>query len=82
MNDIEIRRPGIKQIFEEITYDAVFPKHVRKGGNSYQILGDPIGGDMDDWVLDTYGIPSITSELGDDDQYKNYWENKSPEVAL
>ena len=81
-NDIELRRPGMKEIFEEITQNGHFPKHVRMGGNSYSIIGDAIGGDMDDWVLDTYGIPSITSELGDDEQYKGYWENRSAQMAL
>jgi hypothetical protein len=37
---------------------------------------------MDDWILATYGIPSITSELGNDGQYVNDWQNKSPEEAL
>jgi hypothetical protein len=37
---------------------------------------------MDDWILDTYGIPSITSELGNDEQYKDYWQNRSPGEAL
>ena len=37
---------------------------------------------MDDWILATYGIPSITSELGNDDQYKYYWQNISPDSAL
>ena len=33
-------------------------------GNSYEVIGDKMGGDADDYMLDTFGIPSITSEMG------------------
>jgi len=35
-------------------------------GNSYKLMGDVIGGDMDDWILSTFNIPSVTNELGVD----------------
>lgn len=82
INDIEMRKPGMHEIFLEIEKNGNFPKNVRMGGNSYSIIGDSIGGDMDDWVSDTFGIPSITSELGNDEQFKDNWENRSPHEAL
>lgn len=46
--------------------DAEFPKGVKNDGNSYAVLGEKIGGDMDDWILSNLNIPSITNELGRD----------------
>ena len=37
------------------------------------LMGQRIGGDMDDWVLQNLGIPSITNELGEENQYENGW---------
>jgi hypothetical protein len=62
-----VRRPGTLEIFEEIGRDTHFPKNIRMNGNSFEIIGDAIGGDMDDWILETFGIPSVTSELGNDE---------------
>lgn len=36
-------------------------------------MGDVIGGDMDDWILATFNIPSVTNELGTDSQFSNGW---------
>lgn len=36
---------------------------------------------MDDWVLENLGIPSVTNEIGREDQYHNEWEVKSREDA-
>ena len=33
-------------------------------GNAYEVIGDVMGGDSDDYMLATYGIPSITTEMG------------------
>jgi hypothetical protein len=33
-------------------------------GNSEKVLGESIGGDMDDWILATFNIPAVTAELG------------------
>jgi hypothetical protein len=33
-------------------------------GNSYEVIGDTMGGDADDYIMSTYGIPSVTSEMG------------------
>jgi hypothetical protein len=63
-NDIEMRSPGMIQIFLEIGNDAQFPKGEKNYGNSHDILGEKIGGDMDDYVLSTFNIPSVTAELG------------------
>lgn len=32
-----------------------------------------MGGDADDYVLSEIGIPSVTAELGDNDDYVNDW---------
>ena len=37
---------------------------------------------MDDWVLSTFGIPSITNELGNETQYIGEWTVKNKEEAL
>lgn len=33
-------------------------------GNSYEVIGETMGGDSDDFIMSTYGIPSVTSEMG------------------
>lgn len=43
---------------------ADFPSDAKNDGNSYELMGERIGGDMDDWVLKNLNIPSVTSELG------------------
>lgn len=62
-NDIEQRAPGYLAIFKDIANNARFPDGSMKG-NSYEVIGDKMGGDADDYVLETFGIPSITSEMG------------------
>jgi hypothetical protein len=37
---------------------------------------------MDDWVLATYNIPSVTAELGNESQYEAEWTVKNKETAL
>jgi hypothetical protein len=32
-------------------------------------LGETVGGDMDDWVLHEFNIPSVTAELGNDEYF-------------
>jgi len=36
---------------------------------------------MDDWVLATFNIPSITSEIGTEDEFIGGWQSKSTEVS-
>ena len=50
-------------------------------GNSKTIIGDQIGGDMDDWVLATYNIPSVTGEIGNQADFEDEWTAKSKERA-
>ena len=40
-----------------------------------------IGGDMDDWIADTFKIPSVTNELGDMSLYNDEWEAKTDSIA-
>lgn len=45
-------------------------------------MDEIIGGDMDDWILDTFNIPAVTNELGEFSQYINSWQVRSKEEAL
>mmetsp|Transcript_31175 Transcript_31175/g.47705 ORF Transcript_31175/g.47705 Transcript_31175/m.47705 type:complete len:114 (+) Transcript_31175:1561-1902(+) len=45
-------------------------------------MGEKIGGDMDDWILGTLDIPSVTAELGFEDSYVAQWTIKSKAEAL
>ena len=74
-NDIEERRPGIMNIFSEISKKAPFPSGTMKG-TSKELMGIAIGGDQDDWTLDTLGIPSITAEVGYVGQFIDEWRVK------
>jgi hypothetical protein len=44
-------------------------------------MGQMIGGDMDDWIADTFKIPSVTNELGDMSLYNDEWEAKTDSIA-
>ena len=50
-------------------------------GNSQDVMGKTIGGDADDFITATYGIPSITSELGDGSLFLQSWVANSRETA-
>ncbi len=52
-----------------------FPKKMKVGQNYYELHGDTVSGDADDWILSNLGIPSVTVELGSQDQY-NIFDNK------
>ena len=80
-NDIETRNPGMLQIFQEIGKDATFPAKNQHQGNSKTIIGDQIGGDMDDWILATYNIPSVTGEIGNEDDFIDEWTVQSADKA-
>ena len=65
------------QIFQEIAHDAKFPDSNEHKGNSKSIIGDQIGGDMDDWILSNYNIPSVTGEIGNEGDFIDEWTAKS-----
>ena len=44
-------------------------------------MGEKIGGDADDFITATYGIPSITAELGDGSEFIQQWVAASKEGA-
>ena len=71
-NDIEKRRPGIFGVYTQIANEAPFPAGTQKG-TAKQLMGITIGGDQDDWTLATTGIPSVTSEIGNVDQFTDEW---------
>ena len=82
-NPIKTKNPEAFLIFSEIIDEAQFPDGAKNDGNSEEILGERIGGDMDDWVLSELNIPSITNELGTQDQYSDEkWLVKSKEDAM
>ena len=62
-NDIDSRAPGVLSIVQEIVKNAEFPKDL-KTGNAYDVIQEKVGGDADDYITGTYGIPSVTSEIG------------------
>jgi hypothetical protein len=45
-------------------------------GTSKEVMGLALGGDQDDWTLDTLGIPSVTAELGFVGQFNEEWSLK------
>ena len=50
-------------------------------GNSYEVIGDKMGGDADDYTLATFGIPSVTSEMGYFGQYIKDWRCQTKAVC-
>lgn len=50
-NDIETRSPGYLAIFQDIVKNAPFPKDGVMTGNSYEVMGEQMGGDSDDFIL-------------------------------
>lgn len=79
-NDIERRAPGVLAIMKDIVNHAQFPADV-KSGNSFEVIKETVGGDADDYITATYGIPSVTSELGVMSQFVNDWVIRSKEDA-
>jgi hypothetical protein len=45
-------------------------------------MGEKMNGDCDDYMLETYGIPSITAEMGHLNQYENDWKCVSPNACF
>jgi len=62
-NDIETRAPGVLSIVQDVVNNAVFPPNL-KTGNSWEVIEEKVGGDADDYITDTFKIPSVTSEIG------------------
>lgn len=58
------------QLFKQIKMQAPFPAGVTFG-NSQEVVNQLIGGDADDWIVQEYGIPSVTSELGAKSMYSS-----------
>ena len=80
-NDIEKRAPGVLAIVKNVAENANFPPNYRFG-NAYEVIQEKVGGDCDDFITETYQIPSVTSEIGTYDQFINDWVIKSKEQAL
>lgn len=51
-------------------------------GNSGQVIGEKMGGDADDYVLSEIGIPSVTAELGENDDFLNDWVCKNSQTCF
>ena len=41
--------------------------------NSYEVIGYKMGGYQDDYMLATFGVPSVTSEMGFFGKYIDDW---------
>ena len=67
-------------VFKDIAKNAPFPDGVMKG-NSYEVIGDKMGGDADDYMLSTFGIPSVTAEMGFFGQYIEDWRCSSKAIC-
>jgi len=80
-NDINTRAPGYLTIFNDLAAKAPFPQGIRFG-NSGQVMGEAMNGDCDDYMLLTYGIPSITSEMGQDEEYIEDWKCKTSAICF
>ena len=80
-NDIETRSPGYLALFQDIVKNAHLPDGTMTG-NSYEVIGDTMGGDADDYIMSTYGIPSVTSEMGFFGQYIKDWRCTFKSVCL
>lgn len=69
------------QVFKDISENAHFPEGTMKG-NAFEVIGDVMGGDADDYVLGTFGIPSITAEMGFFGQFIKDWTCQSKGVCF
>jgi len=79
-NDIEARTPGYLAIFQDIDKNAPFPYGTLKG-NAHEVIGDQMGGDADDYMMATFGIPSVTAEMGFFGQYIQDWRCQSKAIC-
>ena len=68
-------------VFKDIAKNAPFPNGVMKG-NSYEVIGDKMGGDADDYMLSTFGIPSVTAEMGFFGQFVNDWTCSNKQICF
>ena len=81
VNDISKRNPQCLAVLQDVVNNAQFPPNV-KTGNAFDAIKETVGGDADDWIMETYGIPSVTSEIGYENQFIEDWVVKSKEMAL
>lgn len=81
VNDIQTKAPGVLPILKDIVANAQFPPDL-KTGNAFEVMEDRVSGDADDWIVTTFGIPSVTSEIGYPSQFIDDWVVKSKEQAL
>ena len=51
-------------------------------GNSYEVIGDKMGGDADDYMMATFGIPSVTAEMGFFGQFIKDWRCQTKSVCF
>lgn len=51
-------------MFRDLVNKGSFPAKTLFG-NSKEVMNQKVHGDADDYILATYGIPSITAELGE-----------------
>jgi len=80
-NDIESRAPGVLAIVKEVSQKGEFPQNLVTG-NSQEVIQEKVGGDADDYITGTYGIPSVTSEIGYQEMFFDDWVVKSKEYAF
>ena len=80
-NDIENRAPGVLAIVQDVVKNGQFPENLQTG-NSWEVIEEKVGGDADDYITGTYGIPSVTSEIGYEADFLEDWVAKDKKVSF
>ena len=69
-NELSKKNPLAQQILNEIWEDGDFPSTTIKG-NAIKTVGYLANGEANDWILNEFGVPSVSPELANDDFYSN-----------
>ena len=67
-NALDEMNPDAHKIFNEIWDEAKFPESTQKG-NALQTIGYQVNGELNDYILHEFNIPSVSPELANDDVF-------------
>eukprot|EP00352_Strombidinopsis_acuminata_P006323 CAMPEP_0176356800 /NCGR_PEP_ID=MMETSP0126-20121128/14278_1 /TAXON_ID=141414 ORGANISM="Strombidinopsis acuminatum, Strain SPMC142" /NCGR_SAMPLE_ID=MMETSP0126 /ASSEMBLY_ACC=CAM_ASM_000229 /LENGTH=153 /DNA_ID=CAMNT_0017710055 /DNA_START=383 /DNA_END=844 /DNA_ORIENTATION=+ len=70
----------IKEVFDEITTDAVMPEAI-KIGPAPQTIEYLASGEASDWIVTALGIPAVSPELGSKDPATNAFKLDSWDIV-
>jgi hypothetical protein len=79
-NPVKTEYPEAFAIYIEIANQAKFPKKTLKG-NAYHTVGYTADGESSDYIMKEFGIPTVSSELANDDYNSNDFMLKSDNVV-